>query len=87
MGEANFPVGILDQVWCLIVSIPDICHLSYFIQVLKTNQHQEQPMAGLSLTMSLPNPSQETLKGAKDGTKFVGKSVTLAYTEMLSRSR
>ena len=25
-----FPIGILGQVWCLIVSIPDICLLSYF---------------------------------------------------------
>ena len=24
------PCGILGQVWYLIVSIPDICHLSYF---------------------------------------------------------
>ena len=27
----TFPCGILGQVWCLIVSIPDICHLSYFV--------------------------------------------------------
>ena len=26
----TFPVGILGQVWCLIVSIPDLCHFSYF---------------------------------------------------------
>ena len=25
-----FPCGILDQMWYLIVSIPDLCHLSYF---------------------------------------------------------
>ena len=25
-----FPCGILDQVWYLIVSILDLCHLSYF---------------------------------------------------------
>ena len=25
-----FPIGILGQVWYLIVSIPDLCHLSYF---------------------------------------------------------
>ena len=24
------PIGILGQVWCLIVSIPDLCTLSYF---------------------------------------------------------
>ena len=26
----TFPCGILDQVWYLIVLIPDLCHLSYF---------------------------------------------------------
>ena len=29
----SFPCGILGQVWCLIVSIPDLCHLSYFVKV------------------------------------------------------
>ena len=27
----TFPCGILGQVWCLIVSILDLCHLSYLI--------------------------------------------------------
>ena len=26
----TFPCGILVQVWCFIVSNPDLCHLSYF---------------------------------------------------------
>ena len=26
----TFPCGILGQVWCLIVSISDLCNLSYF---------------------------------------------------------
>ena len=26
----TFPCGILGQVWYLIASIPDLCHLSYF---------------------------------------------------------
>ena len=26
-----FPCGILGQVWYLIVLIPDLCHLSYFV--------------------------------------------------------
>ena len=26
----TFPCGVLGQVWCLIVSIPDFCILSYF---------------------------------------------------------
>ena len=28
--DVHFPIGILGQVWCLIVSIPDLCPLSYF---------------------------------------------------------
>ena len=27
---ATFPCGILGQVWYLIVSIPDLCPISYF---------------------------------------------------------
>ena len=30
----TFPCGILVQVWYLIVSIPDLCHLSYFLYQL-----------------------------------------------------
>ena len=29
-GFVTFPCGNLAQVWYLIVSIPDLCHLSYF---------------------------------------------------------
>ena len=28
--SVTFTCGILGQVWYLIVSIPDLCHLSYF---------------------------------------------------------
>ena len=28
----TFPYGVLDQVWCLIVSIPDFCDFSYFVK-------------------------------------------------------
>ena len=28
--RSHFPIGILGQVWYLIVSIPDLCHLTYF---------------------------------------------------------
>ena len=27
----TFPCAMLGQGWCLIVSIPDLCHLSYFL--------------------------------------------------------
>ena len=30
LRRCRFPIGILGQVWCLIVSIPDLCPLSYF---------------------------------------------------------
>ena len=34
----TFPCGILGQVWYLIVSIPDHCHLSHFNQPVIVNQ-------------------------------------------------
>ena len=30
----HFPIGILGQVWYLIVSIPDLCTLTYFVFVM-----------------------------------------------------
>ena len=35
LWRCHFPIGILGQVWCLILSIPDRCPLSYF----KWHQH------------------------------------------------
>ena len=32
-----FPIGILGQVWYLIVSIPDLCTLTYFYHIVKVN--------------------------------------------------
>ena len=32
----TFPCGILGQVWYLIVSFPDLCHLFYFGDITKT---------------------------------------------------
>ena len=29
----HFPIGILGQVWYLIVSIPDLCTLTYFLHI------------------------------------------------------
>ena len=31
MSNCEVPIGILGQVWCLIVSLPDLCPLSYFL--------------------------------------------------------
>ena len=36
----TFPCGILGQVWYLIVSIPDLCRLSYF-HMPEPNSHKE----------------------------------------------
>ena len=30
LWACHFPIGILGQVWYLIVSIPDLCNLTYF---------------------------------------------------------
>ena len=36
----HFPIGILGQVWYLIVSIPDLCNLTYFICFLVMRKNQ-----------------------------------------------
>ena len=33
----HFPIGILGQVWYLIVSIPDLCNLTYFYLIQSVN--------------------------------------------------
>ena len=33
----TFPCGILCRVWYLIVSFPDLCHLSYFPPIILLN--------------------------------------------------
>ena len=33
----TFPCGILGQVWYLIVSMPELCHRSYFMNMFKKN--------------------------------------------------
>ena len=33
LGVCHFPIGILGQVWYLIISIPDLCTLTYFFQL------------------------------------------------------
>ena len=40
MSNCHFPIGILGQVRCLIVSIPDLCPLSYFVSPL--GDHSEE---------------------------------------------
>ena len=39
-------IGFLGQVWCLIVSIPDLCVISYF-ESIKTNINRLSKMFAL----------------------------------------
>ena len=42
-----YPCGILGQVWYLIVSIPDLCHLSYSISTVQCAIKQVPSFANL----------------------------------------
>ena len=44
----TFPCGILGQVWYLMVSIPDFCHLSYFTHVFPRKSHGLRLLIGES---------------------------------------
>ena len=66
-----FPIGILGQVWYLIISIPDLCHLSYFVlashrycstHCVKVVDILEEKLAELQ---KLPLPRAVFLKGVK----------------------
>ena len=52
IGLGYFPIGILGQVWYLIVSILDLCPLSYFHQKLA------MVMAGGSVHLTTLFPGQ-----------------------------
>ena len=39
LWRCHFPIGILGQVWCLIVSIPDLCPLFYVVYILQPCDH------------------------------------------------
>ena len=39
----TFPCGILGQVWCLVVSIPDLCLISYFSRICNRTLQSEMP--------------------------------------------
>ena len=48
----HFPIGILGQVWYLIVSIPDLCNLTYF-----AHEHNSVPLVRLKPVT--PKPATE----------------------------
>ena len=43
-GFVTFPYGVLCQVWYLIVSIPDLCLLSYFV-LIETVKSRAAPIS------------------------------------------
>ena len=38
----HFPIGILGQVWYLIISIPDLCTLTYFYKCIQKCQQNQK---------------------------------------------
>ena len=44
--ECHFPIGILGQVWYLIVSIPDLCILTYFNEAILMISHSIPSFCG-----------------------------------------
>ena len=58
-----FPIGILGQVWYLIVSIPDLCTLTYFVigrQLCKTKKGHHKPHHKTKIKHKLPNTNSPT---------------------------
>ena len=52
----HFPIGILSQVWYLIVSIPDICTFTYFkncLIIIMNHKHGEAFNTYISLELAL----------------------------------
>ena len=47
----NFPIGILGQVWYLIVSIPDLYTLAYFVVINATKYHAREPLYSNSVVV------------------------------------
>ena len=46
----HFPIGVLGQVWYLIVSVPDLCTLAYFAQGPQRSYAVEARTRGLSVS-------------------------------------
>ena len=67
-----FPFGVLSQVWCLIVSTPDLCLLLYFLKLtykqFKTVTSTDCEVSNLSISRSCLTWPQVPIK------KFVSRS-------------
>ena len=58
----HFPTGILAQVWCLSLSIPDLCSLSYFYYlcwyiIMKTKDMHTSIICLFDLILYVPSAS------------------------------
>ena len=71
--SCHFPIGILCQVWCLIVSIPDLCPLSYFdIEGSLVRDSLEAPCFALEReTLFSAGSTQENRKFSLNDSKIV----------------
>ena len=47
--SVTFPCGILGQVWYLVVSFPDLCHLPYFVR--KNATYSFTPITHVSVNL------------------------------------
>ena len=60
----HFPIGILGQVWYLIVSFPDLCNLTYFAQghntVILVNLEPAAPLSQVKHSTTEPLPSHNS---------------------------
>ena len=56
----TFPFGILGQVWYLIVSIPDLCQLSYFLKYHSTLPGKDIYNNSVKLLLVLSTHPRET---------------------------
>ena len=67
-GILGFLIGILGQVWCLIVSIPDLCPLSYFdiSSGLTWNSHVDRITANANRTLGFIRHNMKVLKHSPD---------------------
>ena len=51
LSQTNFPIGILGQVWYLIVLIPDLCTLTYFARMAQHSEADEARARGPSVSI------------------------------------
>ena len=65
LSVCHFPIGILGQVWYLIISIPDLCTLTYFYNTYASKRSvgmvdSDSPFYVACRTIQLHDPEQES---------------------------